>query len=254
MDGKPNTTEKIRQILVVLATSGVIIVNYLGGTGYINNTTVGDISDKYPTLVTPSGYAFSIWSLIYLGLILFSVYQALPSQTLNRYFLRIRTVYIANCVANCAWIYFWLNEQIWLTAATIFVMLATLVFINVNLKGANSHAETWLARLPFSIYFGWITVATILNTTVALTFSGVETTNTTATVLACVLIIAATVLGVLIRLKLLIGAYALTVAWALTGIAVNQSGKTLIVSLCAVGVIATLIAFFTPLLHLEESR
>lgn len=247
-------TEKIRQILVVLATAGVIIINYLGGTGAINNTRVGDVSDKYPTLLTPAGYAFSIWSLIYLGMILFSIYQALPRHTANPRFLKIRTLYIASCVANCAWIYFWLHEQILIATAVIFILLAALVFININLKGANSLAETWLARLPLSIYFGWVTVASIINATVALVFAGVETTNATATAWACVLIVVATVLGVLIRWKLSLPAYALTVAWALTAIAVKQSGKTLIVTLCAFGVVALLIAFFTPFLRLHESR
>src|SRR5215213_2175017 len=163
MNGKPNRTEKIRQILVILATVGVIIINYLGGTGSINNASVGDISDKYPTLLTPAGYAFSIWGLIYLGMILFSVYQALPSQAANPRFLRTRTIYIASCVANGAWIYFWLHEQILIATAVIFILLAALAFININLKGANSHAETWLARVPFGIYFGWITVASIIN-------------------------------------------------------------------------------------------
>lgn len=254
MSDKQTGTEKIRQILVVLATAGVIIINYLGGTGAINNTRVGDVSDKYPTLLTPAGYAFSIWSLIYLGMILFSIYQALPAQTKNPHFLKIRTLYIASCVANCAWIYFWLHERIWLATAVIFILLAALVFINAGLKGANSHAETWLARLPFSIYFGWLTAASIINATVALVFAGVETSNTTATVWAGVLIVAATVLGVLLRWKLSLAAYPLTIAWALTAIAVKQSGKTLIVTLCAFGVVALLIAFFTPFLRLHESK
>ena len=181
MEIKQNRTEKIRQILVVPATAGVIVINYLGGTGAINNTTVGEISDKYPTLVTPAGYAFSIWGLIYLGMILFSLYQLLPSNTANPHFLRTRTIYIASCVANCAWIYFWLHERIWLATGVIFILLAALAFINLNLKGANSIAETWLARLPLSIYFGWVTVAAIINTAVALVFTGVEASNSTAT-------------------------------------------------------------------------
>jgi hypothetical protein len=254
MSDKRNRTEKIRQILVLLATVGVIVINYLGGTGSINNTSVGDVSDKYPTLITPAGYAFSIWGLIYLGMILFSIYQALPSQAANPHFLRTRTIYIASCAANCAWIYFWLHERIWLAAAVLFILLAALIFININLKGANSLAETWLARVPFGIYFGWVTVAAILNAAVALVFAGVEASNAAATAWACVLIVVAAVLGVLIRWKLALAIYPIAVAWALTGIAVKQSGKTLIVTLCAFGVVALLIAFFTPFLRLDESK
>jgi benzodiazapine receptor len=133
-------------------------------------------------------------------------------------------------------------------------LLAALAIINLNLKGANSNAETWLVRVPFGIYFGWVTVASIINAAVALIFAGFQASNTTATIWASVLIVVAAVLGVLMRVRLGIGVYALTVAWALTAIAVKQSGKTLIVTLCAFGVIALLIAFFTPFLHLDEAK
>lgn len=254
METNLGAAEKIRQILVILATVGVIAVNYLAGTGQINNISPGEVSDKYPTLITPAGYAFSIWSLIYLGMILFSVYQALPSQTANRNFLKTRTLYIASCVANCAWIYLWHYERILLALLVIFTLLGILVLINLNLRGANSTAEKWLARVPFAIYFGWVTVASIINAAVALLSVGVETSVTISMVSACGLIVIAAILGVLVSWKLSIPAYAFAIAWALTAIAVKQSGKTLIVACCAVGVIALLIAFMTPFLRLNESR
>ncbi|HLM00315.1 MAG TPA: hypothetical protein VK400_04610, partial [Pyrinomonadaceae bacterium] len=152
------------------------------------------------------------------------------------------------------WIYFWLHERILITAAVIFILLAALAFINLSLKGANTIAETWLVRIPFGIYFGWVTAAAILNAAVALVFAGVESSRATGTIWACVLIAVAAALGVLIRWKLSLAIYALTVAWALTAIAVKQSGKTLIVTFCAFGVIALLLAFFTPFLRLDESK
>ncbi|MDQ3634920.1 MAG: hypothetical protein M3405_10510 [Acidobacteriota bacterium] len=80
-------SEKIKQILVMIATSGVVFVNYLAADGIINNKTTGELAEKYTTDITPAGYAFSIWGVIYLGLIAFSIYQALPTQTDN-YLLR----------------------------------------------------------------------------------------------------------------------------------------------------------------------
>ena len=85
-----------KQILVIVATLGVILINYFAAQGYINNITPQIISNKYPTLITPAGYAFAIWSLIYLGLIGFSIYQALPSQTDNPRFKNVRSLYIVN--------------------------------------------------------------------------------------------------------------------------------------------------------------
>ncbi|MEO8072442.1 MAG: tryptophan-rich sensory protein [Acidobacteriota bacterium] len=244
----------LKQILVIIATLGVIAINYFAAQGYINNITPATISDKYPTFITPSGYAFAIWSLIYLGLIAFSIYQALPSQSENPRFKNIRTIYIANCAANCLWIYLWHYDQILAALGVMFVILGTLVLINVNLRNAETFAETWLARIPFSLYFGWITVATILNFTIALVFLGVNTTESTSIILGSILIVAAVLLGILIRFKLGIFAYPLAIAWALTAIAVKQSGKTAIVVCAAFGVIALLVTALTAFLNLGKNN
>ena len=248
----PNNNQRFKQFLVIIATIGVIIINYFAGVGYINGVTPEVISDKYPTFVTPSGYAFAIWSLIYLGLIAFSIFQALPSQTDNPRFRSIRTVYIANCAANCFWLYLWHYDSILSSLAVMFFLLTTLVLINVNLRNTQSMAETWLARIPFSLYFGWVTVATILNFSIALVFLGVNTTEANSIILSSILIVAATVLGILIRFKLALFAYPLAIAWALTAIAVKQSGKTAIVVCAAFGVIALLVSALTAFLNLNN--
>jgi hypothetical protein len=252
MPDKTNLTrERIKQFLVIAATAGALFVNYLAGTGYINNKTPADISDNYPTLLTPSGYAFSIWSLIYVGLIAFSIYQALPAQ-ISR-FSKIRTLYIINCAANCVWLYLWHYEQIPLSLFVIFVMLGTLIVINTNLPDTNSPSEIWVAQIPFNIYFGWITVATILNFSVALVFLGFDATGTMKVFLASALIIVATILGVVIHFKLAIAAYPLTIAWALIAIAVKHSIETVVVTVAAFGIIALLIAALSGFLRSKTS-
>lgn len=249
-----NNSQRFKQFLVIIATVGVIVINYFAAQGYINGVTPEVISDKYPTLITPSGYAFAIWSLIYLGLIAFSIYQALPSQTDNPLFKNIRTLYIANCAANCFWIYLWHYDSILAALGVMFVLLGTLVLINVTLQKSESMAETWLAQIPFSLYFGWVTVATILNFSIALVSLGVNTTESTAIILSAILIVGAAVLGILIRFKLAIFAYPLAIAWALTAIAVKQSGKTAIVVCAAFGVIALLVSALTAFLQLGKDK
>jgi len=244
--------EKIRQILVPVATIGVIFVNYLAGTGRINNVTPEVISDKYPTFITPAGYAFAIWSLIYLGMIAFSIYQLLPSQADNPRFRAIRTVYILNCVANCAWIYLWHYEQIIAALGVIFLLLATLVYINLKLQNTETAAEAWLSKIPFSIYFGWVTVASILNATIALVYLGVTTTDFTAQILGASLIIIAVILGILMRFKLNLTAYPVAVAWALTAIAVAHGGKTIIVVTSAIAVIILLVTALSAFLNAKN--
>lgn len=241
-----NKSERVKQILVIVATAGVIFINYLAGTGQINDTQTGAISDKYPTAITPAGYAFSIWSLIYLGLIAFSIYQALPKNAGK--FMNIRTVYILNCAANCAWLYLWHYDQITISVAVMLVILATLVFINLKLLKSESAAELWLARVPFNLYFGWIAVATILNMTIALVYLGIRTSDSLTTVLGCILLAVATALGVIMQIRFANVAFPLTVAWALTAIAIKQSGRnTAIVTIAAFGVAALLISALSKL-------
>lgn len=246
--------EKIRQILVPIATIGVIFVNYLAGTGKINNITPEVVSDKYATIITPAGYAFAIWSLIYLGMIAFSIYQLLPSQSDNPRFRRIRTVYILNCVANCAWIYLWHHEIIIGALGVMFLLLATLVYINLHLKNAETMAEIWLAKIPFSIYFGWVTVATILNFSIAFVYLGVRMTDLPSQILGAILIVISVILGILMRFKLGLVAYPLTVAWALTAIAVAHGGETIIVVTSAIAVIILLLTTLSFIFNMKSSE
>lgn len=246
-----NNSERIKQILVVIATIGVIIFNWLAATGRLGVSTSA-VSDKYPTQITPAGYAFAIWSLIYLGLIAFSLYQALPKniEKLNN----LRRVYILSCVANCAWLYFWHQEMVVICVAVIFLLLGTLAFINVKLKTTENVTDFWLVKFPFGLYFGWVTVATILNATIALVSLNFQTTSSIANILGAILILTATVLGVIIRFKLNNVFYSLAIAWALTAIAVKQSGQTLIVASAAIGVIVLLITTLSFLVNIKSSN
>lgn len=236
--------ERVKQFLVIIATFGVVLINYLAGIGQINNITPGEISDKYPTIITPAGYAFSIWSLIYLGLIAFSIYQALPSQTDNPRFLRIRTLYIANCAANCGWIYLWHYDYIVVSILVMLFILLTLVLINLNLRGIESAAETWTTKVPFNIYFGWITVATILNASIVLVYFDVQTSASISVILAYLLIATAVVLAIIIRRTFDFPSYALTVAWALIAIAVKQYAETAIMIAAVAGAIISILMAF----------
>src|ERR1044072_740542 len=101
--------ERLKQILVLVATAGMIFVNWMAGKGFINNVSTGEISDKFQTLTTPAGYAFAIWGLIYLGLTAFGIYQILPANAAR--FRPVRSIYILSCVLNCAWIYGWDYER-----------------------------------------------------------------------------------------------------------------------------------------------
>lgn len=245
-------TNKLQPILVITATIGMIIFNYLAATGILGGIDPGAISDKYATRITPAGYAFAIWSLIYIGMIAFSIYQILPKniERLGSF----RRIYILSCVANCAWLYFWHQEAVVVCLGIISILLGTLAIINVKLKTTESNADFWLMKFPFGIYFGWVTAATILNATIALVSLKVQLPASTVSYIAAGLILTAATLGVIIRLKLKNYFYPLAIAWALTAIAVKQSGQTLIVVSAAFGVIACLIAAVSFVMDMKSTE
>ena len=242
-------TEKIRQILVPVATAIVIYVNYRAASGIVNNKTTSELSEKFPTDFTPAGYAFAIWSLIYLGLIVFSIYQAIPAQTENKLFVKIRPAYILNCLANAAWIYAWHYELIPLSLLIMLVLLGSLIFINLSLNEMDTISETLIAKVPFNIYFGWITVATILNVSITLVFFGVQLSATATSILGTILILIAMTLGILIRFKISSISYPLVIAWGITAIAVKQSADTILVVASAIAVIGLLISALAGLIY-----
>lgn len=246
-----NNSERIKQFLVIIATVGVIIFNWLAASGFLGGVETSAVSDKYPTHITPASYAFTIWSLIYLGLIAFSIYQVLLSNA--KRFASLRTIYILSCAANCAWLYFWHQEAILICVAMIILLLATLANINAKLKTTGSIGEFWLVKFPFGLYFGWVTTAAILNVAIALVYLNFQISAPLAVLLGAILIFIATASGVIMRFKLNNPFHPLAIAWALTAIAVKQSGETLIVAASAVGVIVLLVAALSSLINLPSS-
>ncbi|QQS41554.1 MAG: tryptophan-rich sensory protein [Acidobacteriota bacterium] len=232
--------DRLLQIASVAAFVSVLIFNYLAATGILNNTDTGAVSDRYPTQITPAGYAFSIWSLIYLGLLLFVVYQALPSNRLKEPLNSIRLPFIVNCAANCAWLTAWHYDLMALSVALMLTILVTLALISIRVSDSETPSLVLLVRTPFNLYFGWITVATIANTTIFLVSTGFEPKSAFGSYAGAALILAATAIGVLIRFRLNAFAYAMAIAWGITAIAVKQSGNTPVVVAAAVGVVVLL--------------
>ncbi len=231
--------DRIRAWLVVIATLATIFVNWYAATGRLNGVAPSDISDTYPSVITPAGYAFTIWSVIYLGLIAFSIYQLLPAN-LERY-RPLRSLYVASCTLNCIWIFLWHSDQIAAAFVVICLLFVVLFLINLRTRTSNSAAEALCVRVPFAIYLGWLAAATLANLAITLVAVKVDLGDKTALFGASLLLIAAA-FGVLVRFRFSNYVAPLAIAWALTAIAVKQSGNTLVVSAAAVGVVACLIA------------
>ena len=153
----------ILNTITLLLTIGV---NTWAGIYGVGGNTVGDISARYETLITPAGYAFSIWSVIYIGLVAFVGYQWYEIKRRLPVTSDAGTWLIWANVANSMWLYAWLNEYLWLSVVMMFILLDFLIRIAFRLN-----LEVWDAPLrvivfvwwPFTIYIGWIVLASVTN-------------------------------------------------------------------------------------------
>ena len=216
----------LRQVLVILALAGTIFVNYLANALPINNRSTGEISDNFPVRFTPAGYVFSIWSLIYLGLLLYAIYQALPQQRTNPRQRAIGWLFILSSLANSSWIFAWHYRLYPLSLLIMLVILGSLIAIYARLYPSftvASTAERWTTHIPFRIYLGWITVATIANATIVLYDLGWQGAPLGADDWAAFMIFTGTLIGLFFALRLRDLAYTLVLVWAFIGIYIKQA-------------------------------
>ncbi len=240
----------VRQIAVVLITIITITINILANALPINGLNTGQISDTFKVFFVPAGYVFSIWGIIYIGLIAYAVYQALPAQRENPRLQITGWWVVLGGLANCAWIFLWQYQIFVPTVVAMLVLLASLIVVYLRFgigQTKVSTGETWAVRVPFSIYLGWITVATVADISDVLWFVkwnqfGVSAVSWMVIILGAVLIIA----GLMNFLRRDV-AYALVILWALAGIAARfpQAGIVTFATWVTFGLVAaSLIAAF----------
>jgi len=221
----------LRQVVVIISLISTLVINYLSNALPINGRTPGDISDSFPVRFTPAGYVFAIWSLIYLGLIAYAVYQALPGQRTNPRLRAIGWPFVLTCIANSSWIFAWHYGFFPLSLGLMLVLLGGLIAIYSRLSPAYATASTserWSTHIPFRIYLGWITVATIANTTIVLYAQGWRGAPLSESLWATVMIGVAAMVGLVFALRLRDIAYTLVLVWAFVGIYVKQNDAPLV--------------------------
>ena len=219
---------KLRTILNLLTLVLTLVVNSLANILPLNGMNTGQISDSLPSLFTPAGYVFSIWSIIYIGLIAFGIYQALPSQRNNPRIERMGWWFVIANLFNSAWIFAWHYLQFGLSVVLMLGLLVSLLVIYERIgRRAASRVETWTVNVPFSIYLGWITVATVANIASLLISLGWNGFGIPA-VLTVVMIGVATLLGVLMILLKREIAYPLVLIWSFAGIAAVRADVPLV--------------------------
>ncbi|MFC1861753.1 hypothetical protein ACFLX6_00450 [Chloroflexota bacterium] len=216
-------------ILNLIGFLGTVVVNGLANALPLNNKTTGELSDQYPNLFVPAGLTFSIWGVIYILLAIFVIYGlviSIKNNTQKTAFIEnIGILFFISSLANIGWIFAWHYEILPLSLVLMLVILGALITIYLRLhigKSDSTLNERYLVHLPFSVYLGWITIATIANVTAVLvdinwnTFGLGEQFWTVAVI----------IVGIAIALSILLTRkdifYCLVVDWALLGILLKR--------------------------------
>ncbi len=237
----------MRRYLVLIATLVVIGVNAAANIVPINGVNTGQVSANYPTGFTPAGWVFAIWSLIYLGLIAFSIFTVRATSIQATKVRRIETAYVVSCVANAVWIFMWHYGLILASLALMLVLLASLVvaYVSIRRTAPLSLGERLCVDMPFSLYLGWITTATLAN--LAAWFYDVKAYpfNLPMDDWAIITVVGATAIYTAVGVRTRDAIYTAVFAWASLGIVLQTLPITQAVRLaaaagCAVAVLVTL--------------
>ncbi|MFH6602682.1 tryptophan-rich sensory protein [Maribacter algicola] len=218
----------------------VIAVNYISQAIRINETTIGEVSNKYFNLFTPAGYAFAIWGLIFLGLLGYGIFQVRRaySDKANDFIEQTGYWFTTANLLNCAWVFAFAYEYTGLSVLIMLGILFSLVKIILN-----TNMERWDAPIgiiafvwwPICIYSGWIAVATIANIAAylaKLNWNGGFLSETTWTI---IMIVIATVLNLVMIQKRNMREFAAVGVWALFAIYVRHTSEVESIAYTALG-------------------
>jgi hypothetical protein len=213
-------------IIVIL----LIIWNYLSNTGIVNEKTIGTLSREYENLFTPAGYAFSIWGIIFFGLLATSAYQikkVFLDKSNNEFVLKIGPWFSIANIANGLWVYAWLKEYTGLSVIIMLSILISLLIIIIRLNMERAKVQTsfkvW-AWWPIGIYAGWITVASVANVSAWLAKHDWEFLFS-ETLWTMIMIIIAAIINLLMIRTRQMRDFALVGIWSLTAITIRHWGS-----------------------------
>ncbi|HAZ45300.1 MAG TPA: hypothetical protein DDW76_36770 [Cyanobacteria bacterium UBA11369] len=220
-------SDTIRQGINLGAILAALGLNVYTNINPPNGVTIGEISNTTfrDVLITPANYAFAIWGLIYLGLVSFGIYQGLPDQRRNPHLRKIGYLITIASLSQIAWVFLFQYGFFILSLVAMLGILIPLMLIYLRLgigKNRVSRKEKWLVHIPLSIYFAWISVATIVNVATALysvNWNGWGISPQVWTVI--MLVIGGAIAAIIIQQRRDV-AYPLVFVWAFVAIAIRQ--------------------------------
>lgn len=229
-----------RQVAIVVSFLITLAINVAANALPINGQRTAEISDRFDVFVIPAGYAFSIWGLIYLLLAAFTIDQARPSRSTDPTLRRLGWLPVVAGVLNAIWVLLFQYEWYVLTVPVMIGLLITLVWINASTFADRGHlvgSARWTVRLPFSVYLGWITIATIANIAQTLQAVGVTVDPSVAPLIAAGVLTVGVGIAVTYVWRFADVAYGAVVVWAYVGVAVKEADTPVVAGTALAGAI-----------------
>jgi hypothetical protein len=228
------STSKIKTLQVLNFLFFIIMVgmNALAVILPLNGKSTGELSNNYPNLFVPAGITFSIWSIIYLALLIFCIYQvrSLFSKKSEPHLAMILDaigyLFVFNAIFNALWIVAWHYEILPLSIVMMIGILGTLIQINKNLRPVQPYISGGLkviVKASFGLYFGWICIATIANVTAVLVAYGIMPTGISGQSWTCIMVLIGSVIGFIATINTRNGFVGLAIIWALIGIIIARN-------------------------------
>ncbi len=233
-----------RQVTLVLATVLTLVMNYLSNALPLFGNSNGQISDSLPNAFTPAGLTFAVWGPIFLGMSVFAVYQALPSQRGPR-FDRLFWPFLLGNLLNVAWLFAFQSLNFGLSVIIMLVLLVSLVWLYLTVRGLRAlSGEFWALQVPTSLYLAWISVATIANITAFLVSQGMTggLLGIGAQQWSALLVVIAGLVGTFFLLRYRDYAFAAVLLWAFLGVYLARPETLLVGAAVIVGAVLVVLA------------
>lgn len=229
----PTASRTPVKILVAVTYLIMIAANGAANALPLNGRRTGEVSDAYANLFTPAGVTFSIWGVIYLLLGAHVLYQLglfrdRPDTAADTVLLnRVGLLFSLSSLANTAWIFAWHYDLIPLSAVLLVAILTLLGLIVTTVRRAHlTGRQRWFVAVPFSVYFGWSTVAVVANLTVLLVYWKWDGFGVADSTWAVVIILVAMAIGTTTMVRNRDVAYGLVLIWAFAGILIRQTSTS----------------------------
>lgn len=193
----------------------VFLFNFLTGTGRINDLSQADISAMFPTKITPAGFAFSIWGVIYTLIFISIVYMMFKSKEKDMRDL-IHTIawwFNLSAIANILWTVTFSYLKLPLSTLLIAILLLSLTMVLMNISKLRFKVKA-IFPLAFGMYAGWVMIATVVNIAASLVQVGWDGLGLSETMWANIILVIALFIVFFVTYRTTNAIVPLPVAWA----------------------------------------